>query len=420
MADPTREAHLGGVLRYVLAAASLGAGLIHVTAIFDHWEHPVVATFFVLLTAAQLAWAVAVVLRPAPGLLKAGAAMSLGVVALWLITRTTGLPGIPGAEDREAFGLKDGMASALEVILAGGIAAQFAAWGPALRLASGRFASGLAVSAIGLLTAAGLSAPGHHHHEGAGPHHAGSMAAGHHDDRAEEAHSHSGGADSGHEHSAAAADHGAGGHDHPAAGGEHAAAATHDHAAGSDHQHEDGHLHEAAGHVHGDPAASLALAAGETHADAEHDHDVPGHVHDPSHHHHHGPSSQPESHRAGPDHQAGHDSGHAHEHETTPGADNGHDHSAPGEEAHDHDPGHGHDSGGHHEEGHGHDHGDGSHHDDNACRSPLPENRVVTTLQEGAQFFLGVECLGASNATNPIRSFLLHRSLLGRAEHFDL
>jgi hypothetical protein len=363
--DPTREAHLGGVLRYALAAASLGAGLIHVTAVFDHTEHPVVATFFMLLAAAQVAWAVAVALRPAPALLKAGAALSLGVVAIWLVSRTTGFPGVPGAEHREPFGLKDAIASALEVLLAAGVVVQSAARGQALRLASGRLASGLAVSAIGVLTAAGLSAPGHEHREGARHRHSGSMAADHDDAGAGDMHPHSATGDgSGHEH---------------AAPGNHAADT--DHAAGTDHD---------AGHVHGEPAPSLALAAGEAHSDAEHDHNAPGHVHDPSHHHHHGgSSSRPAGHPAGPDHQPSHDS------------DAGHDHSAPGGEGHGHDPGHEDGSGKRHEDGHGHDHGDGRHDDDQSCTSPIPENQVVTTLQQAAQSVLGVGCHIVNKMSSP-------------------
>lgn len=351
-----REAHLGGVLRYALAAASLGAGLLHISAVFDHTDHPTVATFFVFLAAAQLSWALAVVLRPAPGLLKAGAILSVGVVAIWLISRTTGWPGVPGAEEREAFGLKDGIASALEVALAIGVGAHFAAWGQTLRLASGRLASGLAVSVIGVLTAAGLSAPGHHSRGEAGHGHPGSMATGHHDAGADAAHSRSDANDHGGGHDNAAADeHAAGSHDHHAGGSDLASVSTHEHAAAPDHQHEDGHVPGDADHVHGDPAASHALAAGHSHTDAEHDHNAPGHVHDPSHHHHHGSSSsQPEGHEAGSDHEASHDADHDH--------------------------------------GAGHDHGDGTHDDHETCTSPLPENQVLTTLQQAAQSTLGVGC----------------------------
>ena len=366
VSDQGREAHLGSVLRYALAAASFGAGAVHFTATFDHAEHVVVAAFFVVLTLLQVGWAAAVVRRPSAGLLNAGAVMSAGVVVIWLLSRTTGLPGVPGAEEPEPFGLKDGTASLLELLLAAGIAAQFVPRAQGLRIASGRLASALAVSVVAVLTAAGLSAPGHGHHHGGGAHAHG--AEGHSHDsasagQAEPAHAHDGG----------------GGHDDPA-----------------------GHDHD---------SSSVAPAAGA----ADHDHNAPGHVHDPSHHHAPGHVHDPSHHHA-PGHV--HDPSHHHD-------QSGHSDQAGGnaDPRHGHgDGGHHQESGGHHHEGSGHDHGSGDHRhgggdgDAEGCTSPLPANQAVTTLQQTAQSTIGAGCrLQTSSPTgDPHR----HSSLRRSPEHF--
>jgi hypothetical protein len=157
----------------VLAAASLGAGLIHVTAVSGHAGHPTVMTFFALLAVAQIGWAMAVVRRPDPALLRAGVVLSLVVVGIWLLSRATGLPGVAGVEEAEPVGLKDSVATALEIVLVAG---------RALRGVPSRLVSTAAVSCIAAVTALGLSAPGHgHRHDegGAAPHFATDFRAGH-------------------------------------------------------------------------------------------------------------------------------------------------------------------------------------------------------------------------------------------------
>ena len=413
MGDPGREAHLAGVLRYAFAAASLGAGLIHVSAVFDHFGHPWVVAFFVVLALVQAGWAVAVMRRPTARLLQVGAAVSAGVVGVWLLSRITGLPGVPGAEGREAFGLKDGMASLLELLLVAGIGAQLAAPAQARRVASGRLASGLAVTVVGVLTATGLSAAGHGHDGGAGHDHPGSSAAaGDHGQAGEAAHGHGSDVGTGDHHAPAGHDAGSHGHDDPA----------HRHDAGSAGQSAAGHGHEAVpGHAHADGrdhhSSSFALAAGANHGGAaDHDHDAPGHVHDPSHHHDPGHVHDPSHH---------HDPGHVHDpsHHHAPGHvhDPSHHHHQDGGQSdaasgpaeadggrHDHEPG------GHADPGH--DHGDGHHDDPDACTSPFPANQVVTTVQEAAQSTLGVGCQieSSSPTADPHR----HSPLRRGAEHF--
>jgi hypothetical protein len=58
-------------------------------------EETVVGLFFALAAAAQLLWSVAVVVRPKGLLIRFGVLGNVGLVALWAVSRTIGLPGLP-------------------------------------------------------------------------------------------------------------------------------------------------------------------------------------------------------------------------------------------------------------------------------------------------------------------------------------
>jgi hypothetical protein len=107
----------GGLL--IAGALSWSAGLIHVRAAIDHVdEHVLYSVLFGLLAAAQLLWGIALYRRPTRGLLAAGAAMSVLVVALWGMSRTAGLPIGPDRWGPEPVGAVDSVASADEAMLA--------------------------------------------------------------------------------------------------------------------------------------------------------------------------------------------------------------------------------------------------------------------------------------------------------------
>jgi hypothetical protein len=117
----TRPASARHVENVVLIACGLawGAALIHVQAAVDHLdEYWLYALFFALLAAAQLLWGAALYRSPGRHLLVAGAIGSLMVVALWVVSRTSGLPIGPDAGSAESLGLLDSVASADEVALA--------------------------------------------------------------------------------------------------------------------------------------------------------------------------------------------------------------------------------------------------------------------------------------------------------------
>jgi hypothetical protein len=104
---------------FALCGLSWAAGLIHVAAAAGHLdEYVLYAAFFEVLALVQLGWGVALYRAPSPRLLGAGAALSVLVVALWVVSRTTGLPIGPEPWHAEAIGPLDALASADEATLA--------------------------------------------------------------------------------------------------------------------------------------------------------------------------------------------------------------------------------------------------------------------------------------------------------------
>jgi hypothetical protein len=101
----------------VVALASLVAAAVHVSVVGEHAEESALyAAFFVVLTVAQVVYAVAVVARPDRLLLLAGAVGNAMTVALWVVTRTAGIPLGPEAGEVESVGVLDAVATAAEVV----------------------------------------------------------------------------------------------------------------------------------------------------------------------------------------------------------------------------------------------------------------------------------------------------------------
>jgi hypothetical protein len=96
------------------------ASLIHVQAAVGHLsESKLYALFFALLAPLQFIWGLVLFRRPSSKvLLRAGAVMSLAVAALWLASRTTGLPVGPEHWSPEEVGPADSLATADEVFTA--------------------------------------------------------------------------------------------------------------------------------------------------------------------------------------------------------------------------------------------------------------------------------------------------------------
>jgi hypothetical protein len=106
------------VLTNAMALASVGAGVIHLAVAPAHLREWVpFGVFFVVLGGAQLAWAALVWTRPRRSLLVAGAIANAGVVALWLLSRSAGIPIGPEHWSPEAIGFADVVCSAYEVLI---------------------------------------------------------------------------------------------------------------------------------------------------------------------------------------------------------------------------------------------------------------------------------------------------------------
>jgi hypothetical protein len=75
--------------------SSTAAAGVHAAVGPAHFrEQTVVGVFFAAAALGQMAWSLFVVTRATPVLLRLGAAGNASLIALWAVTRTTGLPGV--------------------------------------------------------------------------------------------------------------------------------------------------------------------------------------------------------------------------------------------------------------------------------------------------------------------------------------
>ena len=324
--DNRREWKLDNPM-YVIACGvallSLGAGIIHLSAAADHESLPVMMVGFTVVALAQMGLAALLFLRgPSRGLLAVGLVLMLGSVAVWLLSRTLGLPLLPGGH-MEPIGFKDGVTVLFELAAVPGLLALSSTSIRDISLPSphlGRQAlTGLAAGiALMFVPALLLGGGGHHSSDQLA-----AMSGAEHD-HGEAGHEHGGEEHAGEEHAGAEHDHA----DESVAAGE-----GDDHGAAG---HDDG------GHTHSDDHGQTLSAGGGHHSE--------GIGPDASHSHTAGSAGDDHAHGV-----AGHDGASSDSHEghgshrsmaTEDGEDGGHDHGD-GSEG---DSGHG---------GHG-DHGDGA------------------------------------------------------------
>jgi hypothetical protein len=111
----TNERTVGRYLRWLLAALSAGAGVIHFAVSGGHfdigWTH---GAFFAVVAWLQLAWAAGVVLRPTRRLLAAGVILNAGIIGVWIMSRVWGVPIGPEAWTPEPVSLADALSSGFE------------------------------------------------------------------------------------------------------------------------------------------------------------------------------------------------------------------------------------------------------------------------------------------------------------------
>ena len=110
----------GGRTLYVAATLSLLAALIHLWATPEHFEEWWgYGAFFLVAALAQVLYAPLVLAWPTRMVLFGGIAGNLAIVALYLLTRTVGIPLFgPGAGEVEGVGFIDLCATASEVGIA--------------------------------------------------------------------------------------------------------------------------------------------------------------------------------------------------------------------------------------------------------------------------------------------------------------
>lgn len=101
----------------LLAAVVFTGGLIHIGAAVDHFqEFPLYTLAFSLLAAVQITWGVLLLRQPSRAVLWLGSAFTIGVIALWVASRTVGVPIAPQAWLPEKIGVADLIETAGELV----------------------------------------------------------------------------------------------------------------------------------------------------------------------------------------------------------------------------------------------------------------------------------------------------------------
>jgi len=142
-----------------LALLSAAAGAIHVafapTHMEESWTH---GTAFVTVGLFQIGWALAVVLRRSRATVSI-AALNIGIVAVWVVSRTLGVP-FSDAQGAEAVGFADVTATVFEVVIAAGALALLVRWRPVPVPRLGVLSAAVALVAAGMTVAAVSPATG--------------------------------------------------------------------------------------------------------------------------------------------------------------------------------------------------------------------------------------------------------------------
>ena len=101
----------------LVAGLAFMDGLIHIGAAVDHFgEFPLYTLVFAVLAAVQIAWAAMIFWRPSRRVLLFGCALNVGVIGLWVASRTIGVPIAPRAWVPEAVGVADLIETVGEIV----------------------------------------------------------------------------------------------------------------------------------------------------------------------------------------------------------------------------------------------------------------------------------------------------------------
>jgi hypothetical protein len=158
-----------------LVASSLAAAGVHAGVAGAHFrEAEAFGVFFTLTAAFQTGWPIAMVRWPSRRLAAVGAVGSAGLILLWIVSRTVGLPLGPDRWTPEAIGAADALATACEAVAVAGVVWLFSVgWRP--RTVTRTAVAGSAIRAawvLGPLSAVALIGGGHQalRHEAAPTH----------------------------------------------------------------------------------------------------------------------------------------------------------------------------------------------------------------------------------------------------------
>ncbi len=111
------------VIAYCLAIMSIATAVIHFAVAGQHFQQYWLYGVFMLVVAwLQLLWAIMAMARPSRLLLGGGVILNVGVVAVYVVTRTIGDVIGPGAHSVEQAGFGDLLCTALEAIVVAGCA----------------------------------------------------------------------------------------------------------------------------------------------------------------------------------------------------------------------------------------------------------------------------------------------------------
>lgn len=115
---------LGYFLGWQAAAFSAGAAAIHFAEISPHIEeYWLFGAFFFIVAWFQAATTIVLVARPNRRLMLSVAEVNLVVIAIWVWSRTAGLPIGPEAGEPETIGAADVLSTVLEALLVGWVVA---------------------------------------------------------------------------------------------------------------------------------------------------------------------------------------------------------------------------------------------------------------------------------------------------------
>ena len=134
-----------------LAALSVGAAAIHFAVVFEHFaEYTLYGVFFLVISWAQVIWPAVLLWRPLRLWLWLGIAGNAVIIAVYVASRTVGLPFGPDLHNAESVGALDVVSCVLEFGLVAGCAVLL--WRPSLAARPvarrGAFASAAALVAV--------------------------------------------------------------------------------------------------------------------------------------------------------------------------------------------------------------------------------------------------------------------------------